>query len=67
MIGRRAPANQRVPTGVLERAGALALSPDVQVERLLHDRDHIYAVTPTGVVAARAGDFTRTGSVAFPR
>jgi uncharacterized secreted protein with C-terminal beta-propeller domain len=61
-VGVRVGAN-----GSLERAGRLALGPDVQVERVLHDRDNIYAVARTGVVAARAGDFARTGSVAFPR
>ncbi len=66
--GRNEAVGVRVGAdGSLERAGRLALGPDVQVERVLHDRDHIYAVTRTGVVAARAGDFTRTGSVAFPR
>jgi uncharacterized secreted protein with C-terminal beta-propeller domain len=68
VTGRNEAVGVRVSAdGSLERAGRLALGPDVQVERVLHDRDHIYAVTRTGVVAARAGDFTRTGSVAFPR
>ncbi|MDQ3502364.1 MAG: beta-propeller domain-containing protein, partial [Actinomycetota bacterium] len=66
--GRNEAVGVRVGAdGSLERAGGLALGPDVQVERVLHDRDHIYALTRTGVVAARAGDFTRTGSVALPR
>jgi len=66
--GRNEAVGVRVGAdGSLERAGRLALGPDVQVERVLHDRDHIYAVTRTGVVVARADDFGRTGWVAFPR
>lgn len=53
--------------GALERAGRLRLGPQVQVERVLHDSTSVYAVSRTGVVAGRAGDLARTGSVDFGR
>ena len=66
--GRNDAVGVRVTAeGKLELAGRLALGPEVQVERVLHDRDHIYAVTRAGVVAASADDLARTGSVHFPR
>ena len=51
--------------GTLAPAGRLEVGLRTQVERVLHDADHVYAVTQEGVVAASADGLRRTGSVAF--
>ena len=51
--------------GLLAPAGRLEVALPSPVERVLHDADHVYAVTQDGVVAASADGLRRTGSVAF--
>ena len=51
--------------GTLAPAGRLEIALRAPVERVLHDADHVYAVTQEGVVAASADGLRRTGSVAF--
>lgn len=66
--GRNEAVGVRVTSaGTLEPVGRLTVGPLAQVERVLHDRDHVYAVTRMGMVAGSADDLGRTGSVNFRR
>ena len=51
--------------GTLVEAGRLTVALQAPVVRVLHDADHVYAVTPEGVVAASAGYLRRTGEGRF--
>ena len=51
--------------GTLVEAGRLTVALQALVVRVLHDADHVYAVTQEGVVAASAGDLRRTGEGRF--
>ncbi len=52
--------------GTLSLVGRLALDPQTQIDRVLHDDTQVYAVSRAGVTAAGADDLSRTGSVDFP-
>ena len=51
--------------GTLVETGRLTVALQAPVVRVLHDADHVYAVTQEGVVAASAGDLRRTGEGRF--
>ena len=51
--------------GTLVEAGRLGVAQQAPVVRVLHDADHVYAVTQEGVVAASAGELRRTGEGRF--
>lgn len=51
--------------GTLVEAGRVTVALQAPVMRVLHDADHVYAVTQEGVVAASAGDLRRTGEGRF--
>ncbi|MGI8537750.1 MAG: beta-propeller domain-containing protein [Mycobacteriales bacterium] len=52
--------------GTLSLVGRLALGPQTQIDRVLHEATQVYAVSRAGVTAAGADDLSRTGSLDFP-
>jgi hypothetical protein len=57
----------RVEGRELVEAGRLPVPAEAPAERVLHDGQHLYAVTASTVVAGSLDDFTATGSVGFAR
>ncbi|MEX2289042.1 MAG: beta-propeller domain-containing protein [Mycobacteriales bacterium] len=57
----------RVDGHRLREAGRLVVRADAPAERVLHDGEHVYAVSRRGVVAGAIADFARTGAVDFAR
>ena len=57
----------RVDGRRLVEAGRLPVSAQLPAERVLHDGEHLHAVSRAGVVTGDLDDFARTGTVAFRR
>jgi hypothetical protein len=49
----------------LVEAGRMQVMPDYPIQRVLHDGERLYAVTPRGVAAGDLDDFARLGAADF--
>ena len=63
--GQEALGIRVTQAGTLEEAGRLAAGSPAQVERVLFDDEHVYAVSRRGVTAGTSTDLERTGAAAF--
>ena len=63
--GQEALGIRVTQAGTLEEAGRLAAGSSAQVERVLFDDEHVYAVSRRGVTAGTSPDLERTGAAAF--